>query len=107
MRPFLLPAKDPQAVITIPFEFGPLLVESADPNAVVSSASVTASVFAGGPDPSPSAILALAPDLSQAPVVMQRITGGLNGTTYLLVALATIESTGEVIPMKALLPVSV
>jgi hypothetical protein len=105
MKADLLPAKHPLAIITVPFDFGPLLVECANPaTAEVVSATVTATLFSGT-DPTPSAILALAPDLSQAPTVLQRIVGGVDGASYLLTGLATTNS-GEVIVLEGLLPVS-
>lgn len=106
MRPQLLPVMHPRAVITIPFMFADLLQECADPaSARVVGATVTATLLAGAVDPAPQAICAVAPDLSLAPIVMQRIAAPVDGAVYLLLALAEIDS-GEVIPLQAILPVS-
>ena len=99
MRPTLLPVKDPLEIVTISFMFA----EHLPPGVTVVSAVVQASVFTGV-DPSPSAILAQAPGLESAPVVLQRVTRGVDGVTYLLTAAAT-TSTGDVIVLKAVLPV--
>ena len=106
MRPQLLPVMHPRAIITIPFMFEDLLQELADPaNARVIGSSVTATVFAGVEDPDPQHICVTDPDTIMAPIVMQRIAAPVDGTVYLLLALAEIDS-GEVIPLQAVLPVS-
>lgn len=87
-----LSPKDPQEVITVTFDFSALA-------ASVSSPTVTVSRVAGNADASPSSMLSGSPQVSGAQV-LQKITGGINGTTYDLKCLATlpdgsIEALGD------------
>jgi hypothetical protein len=96
---FSLPSKNPTEVVTISFMFGSEIATGDS----ISGCSVTATTF-NGVDSNPSAILYGVPNLSLAPTVMQRITGGLTGCQYHLKAVATLVS-GGVLVREAILPV--
>jgi ABC-type nitrate/sulfonate/bicarbonate transport system substrate-binding protein len=100
MQPTLLPVKDPLETVTLIFEFGPHL----NHGATVFSAVASVSTFTGI-DPNPGAVLLMDPDwLSQAPNVLQRVTGGVEAATYEVVVSAT-TSDGEILVLKGILPV--
>lgn len=74
----------------------------AAPTTIVSVAAPTVSVI-DGTDPTPASFLLGAP-LVTTPEVLQRITGGLDGVTYLVECAAT-DSAGNVHVAQAVVPV--
>jgi hypothetical protein len=93
-------SKDPGETITCSFNFAPWL----GVGETVSSATVSCSIQYGV-DPGTSSMLQGAASLTAAPIVMQKVTAGLDGCSYLLTATAN-TSAGNVLVIKALLPVS-
>jgi len=96
----MLPSKDPAETVVVSFLFASEVLAGE----TVSSCTVVASVYAGL-DPTPAAVLSGTVDLSLAPTVMQKVAAGVDGTTYLLKATATL-STGRVLIRKGILPVT-
>ena len=98
--------KDPVETVPFSFNFGPDSSGASEIPAgdTITSAVVTVTVR-DGIDPSPASILLLGPDLSQAPYVIQRVTGGVDGVNYLLRCIATTSPSGCVLVREGVLPV--
>ena len=94
----MLSPKDPGETITVTFDFSTLC-------ASVSLPSMAASVVAGPPDATPSAILSGSPQTSGA-LVMQKIVAGQANTTYELRCTATAPDS-SVYVLAAELPIVV
>lgn len=92
----MLSAKDPAEVVTITFDFSAMA-------AALNTATLAVTVLNGRADPSPASILSGALNTSGA-LVIQRITGGQDGTTYALRCVAN-DADGEVHVLTAALPV--
>ena len=97
MRHTLLPVKDFMETVTLLFEFHPHM------DAIEGVPTATVSVFTGA-DPNPNSLLLMAPTVSKKGDVLQRVTGGVPGTTYEIIMAATSKD-GDTIVMKAILPV--
>ena len=80
-------AKDPSEVITVAVDFVNLLGTSETLSTVVYSASVIQGI-----DPSPSSLISGSGTISGTKV-LQNITGGLPGVTYLLTAKVTTSAS--------------
>ena len=78
--------KSPAEIITCTFDYTGLCEE-------ITSATISVACIKGGIDPTPAQILQGQP-LIDGPLVRQRVTGGLSGTTYALCCLAN-DNDGE------------
>ena len=94
----ILQSKDPQAIITVTFDF------SADAE-TIAIATVTVLAAQGLDDPAAAAMLSGSAGIA-GPLVLQRIAGGRSGTTYILRCVAN-DADGEVHVLSAALPVAV
>jgi hypothetical protein len=102
----IVDTKDPSETVPFSFDFGP---DSAGKTEIpagdtIISAVVTVSVR-DGIDPNPANILLLEPDLSQAPIVIQWVTGGIDGVNYLLRCVARTSPSRCVLVRPGVLPV--
>lgn len=88
--------KDPAEIITVTFDFSAMAL-------AINTAVLAVTVFSGRPDDSPAAILSGALGISGS-LVLQRIAGGQDGTTYALRCVAH-DADGEVHVLTAALPV--
>lgn len=91
-----LSEKDPAEIITVTFDFSNMA-------ASLTTAVLAVSAISGRQDSSPMAILSGSLSISGA-LVMQRIAGGQDGTTYGLRCTAN-DADGEVHVLAAALPV--
>ena len=73
------------------------------PGDSIASTEVSATTRDGN-DPSPGAIILGSQDISQAPLVLQRVTAGVSACNYHLRCVATLASTNEVV-RECVLPV--
>lgn len=94
----ILPAKDPEEIITITWDFSGLSDE-------IVSALLTASVLSGLNDITPQSILYGQKGIA-GPCIMQRLSGGQDDTTYALRCKAT-DADGSIYVQTAALPVRV
>lgn len=90
-----LPSKDPQEIKTVTFDF------SADAETIASSEITAVAIL--GTDPDAQNVLMGGHSIAGA-LVMQRIQGGLDGTTYALRCVGN-DADGEVHVLPVLLPV--
>ncbi len=94
----MMPIKDPSESVVVEFDFGGEL-------STITSATVAASVQSGTADPNPSAILYGGVQLD-GNKVLQRISGGVSGTTYKLRCEATdgldVILRADLLPVKSL-----
>lgn len=91
-----LPSKDPEEIKTVTFDF------SADAE-TIASAEITAVAILGPDDPAAQEVVMGGHSVDGA-LVMQRIQGGLDGTTYTLRCVGH-DADGEVHVLPVLLPV--
>lgn len=89
------PLKNPSETLTLTFDF--------TAQGATLSPVVTASSALGVTDPSPSAILSGSPSMS-GNILSQKVTGGVSGTTYELLASAA-DVSGNVYVQQLYLPV--
>lgn len=94
-----LPTKDPDSGIIVSCPFAPRL----DAGETITACNFSVTVLFGD-DPDPSDMVSGGVDLSEAPVMKQKVIGGLHGVRYLLKFLAT-TSKGLVRVGSAVLPV--
>ena len=94
----VFPDKDPEETITVTFDFSAVA-------ATIASATVAALAAQGLDDPAAAAMLSGQASIA-GPLVIQRVTGGLSGTTYILRCVAN-DADGEVHVLSAALPVVV
>lgn len=97
MSTYTFSPKDPEEVVTLVINFANLLEQGE----TINSAAVTVEDQAGA---NQTAMLVGNADISAAPIVRQQVTGGTNGTTYLVRAKATMSS-GRVLVGSGNLPV--
>lgn len=88
--------KDPEETITVTFDFS-------SASETLTGATWAISAIAGRDDATSSAILDSIPTML-GPLVMQRITGGQDGTTYALRCVAS-DASGQVLVLTAALKV--
>ena len=96
-----LPTKDPVETPVINFLFGSEML----PGETIASATVVSTVIAGA-DPAPAAVLSGTFDLNTPSEVHQGVHGGVDGTTYKLRCVGTLN-TGRILVRTAIMPVAV
>lgn len=97
MNQLHLPPKAPTEEIIISLGFAARLKTGE----TITEATTTVEVIEGA-DSAPESILSGSADLSSAPVVAQKIIGGVLGVTYLIKILATTSASRKIMGARAL-----